>query len=419
MERTNRVLWSIFVALVAIGLILVFRSLFQIDIIRSAYHSLRASMLVRTGGPNGTWFPILLLFIFSGAAGGGLSTLSLTDIARIWKSQTALPFSLWKVRDICVSLLIGCAGGVGGAITAVFIMSIDGKFKFSTSDGFDDAKVLTYISTGLVSGFLGFRLIRGVAEEWWKQKINTMESSVEELKLQNQREAEQLAENTFLNAIIEGRAYLRDPVSREELENVIQQLEAGLQRHPDRRRAIIILANLYGRRKNAPRKAIEILNKGIEAVRAARPAAGKDIADMLYNVACYEVELSQQVGPPQSASLIDDALGHLRQSVQLSRANAQEAVQDPDFDPIKTDPRFVQLVTAAGAAMGPQPPPGVQQPAQPPAAGQQPAQPPAAGQQPAQPPAAGQQPAQPPVAGQQPAQPPAGPGPGGQPPPQG
>lgn len=183
MERLRVVLWAIFVVLVVIALDLVFGHLISIDgLLRSASEALKASLRSQHGGPKGIWIPIVLLFICSGAAGGILSTLSLTDIEKVWNSRTALPFSFWKARDIGLSMLIGAAGGVGGAMTAVFVMSIDGKFKFPDNDGFDDAKVLTYIGTGLVSGFVGFRLIRGVAEEWWKQKLRSVENSVDEIK---------------------------------------------------------------------------------------------------------------------------------------------------------------------------------------------------------------------------------------------
>jgi tetratricopeptide (TPR) repeat protein len=59
-----------------------------------------------------------------------------------------------------------------------------------------------------------------------------------------------------------------------------------------------------------------------------------DDAGVLYNLACAESRLRR----------VDDALGHLEQSVAGQERFREAAKTDPDFDPIRDDPRFTQLV---------------------------------------------------------------------------
>jgi hypothetical protein len=53
-------------------------------------------------------------------------------------------------------------------------------------------------------------------------------------------------------------------------------------------------------------------------------------AGLLYNLACAESLLGRT----------DDALGHLRRSIELQPRFLDAAHTDSDFDPIRADPRF-------------------------------------------------------------------------------
>jgi hypothetical protein len=64
-----------------------------------------------------------------------------------------------------------------------------------------------------------------------------------------------------------------------------------------------------------------------------------DDAMILYNLACAE-SLAGKHG---------DALGHLRESVQLDAKFAENAADDPDLDPIRDDPKFSAIAGQAGA----------------------------------------------------------------------
>ena len=72
------------------------------------------------------------------------------------------------------------------------------------------------------------------------------------------------------------------------------------------------------------------------AIAAAKPGveAHPEYAGPLYNLACVE----------SLAGHGDDAIGHLRQAVEKASRFRELARDDSDFDPIREDPRFVELV---------------------------------------------------------------------------
>ena len=73
-------------------------------------------------------------------------------------------------------------------------------------------------------------------------------------------------------------------------------------------------------------------DKAVEVLDEARQEY-QDDAGVLYNLACAESMLGRS----------DDALAHLEQSFMQERFR-EAAKTDPDFDPVRDDPRFKQLV---------------------------------------------------------------------------
>jgi hypothetical protein len=76
--------------------------------------------------------------------------------------------------------------------------------------------------------------------------------------------------------------------------------------------------------------ATEEWDRAIE-VLASEHAAHPDHANVLYNLACAE----------SRAGHVDDAIAHLEQAVALQDSFAETARDDPDFAPIRGDPRFL------------------------------------------------------------------------------
>lgn len=75
-------------------------------------------------------------------------------------------------------------------------------------------------------------------------------------------------------------------------------------------------------------KAKEVLLKSLDKY--------EDKAGILYNIACAEAMLGEA----------DEALGHLREALEKHPQYAEAAREDPDFEPIRSDPRFAELVGA-------------------------------------------------------------------------
>src|SRR5829696_129358 len=73
----------------------------------------------------------------------------------------------------------------------------------------------------------------------------------------------------------------------------------------------------------------EAADRGRELVEAHPQYGG-----LLYNLACCE----------SLAGRTDDALDHLRRAIDDSERSRSYAKDDPDFDPIRDDPRFDELI---------------------------------------------------------------------------
>ena len=73
----------------------------------------------------------------------------------------------------------------------------------------------------------------------------------------------------------------------------------------------------------------EAADRGRKALEADPP-----YANLLYNVACCESLAGQK----------DEALGHLRRAIEISERARDYAKDDSDFDPIRDEPAFKELV---------------------------------------------------------------------------
>jgi len=85
-----------------------------------------------------------------------------------------------------------------------------------------------------------------------------------------------------------------------------------------------------------PFQKLYVEGKYDEAADRARPAveANPEYAGPLYNLACVE----------SLAGRKDDAIKHLRMSLERSDQFRSMAAEDSDFDPIREEPAFKELV---------------------------------------------------------------------------
>lgn len=148
------------------------------------------------------WTQIILCFGLAGAFGGILASIQHINLPSLLASSENEHWTRERMCNVVLALLIGAMGGVGGAGAALFVMLVDSKIKVPP----DDLGRLSAITSGLLGGFVGFQLLKRVAE----QALNPAAKAEAELagKKAATKVAKQLAdERGALNeAITEGRA---------------------------------------------------------------------------------------------------------------------------------------------------------------------------------------------------------------------
>jgi len=292
------------------------------------------------------WVDTLLIFAFFGAFGGVLAAIQTTDVHKLMK-LTEVRWGGWP-RFFCVALglFISACGGIGGAIAGLLILLVDGKIQ--RTDLTDHDRLL-YAGTGLVAGFIGFRLLKRVAERFDKvmeaaeKKAEQTAERVTEDKLAQEHQKE-MQRDLLTRSIGQGLIAAGGNVRPSEIDQAIRNLELARKEFPRDRTAIIVLARLYANQRRDLQTAIETLTHGLDAVQQQQTTQQKDIADILYNRACYYFRLAKQTADEgEKARLIELMYTDLDRSFQLSSENIQDAHQDTDFQDLKTDSRFAKL----------------------------------------------------------------------------
>ena len=305
----------------------------------------------------GPAFTVLILFVVSGMVGGTLAGTSLSDIKALMTppaNAQAYSWEWWKVRDYCFGLGLSSAGGIGGAMAALFVMLIDSKITFQL----DNLKVLTYVTTGVISGFLGYQLIGTIARRW-ADTIGLKEAA-DKVK----QNADQVAEATdqlrklgsrleLAEARSEGLAAQFESSPEDVVEQAITKLDKVLKEFPDDRQANMILSVLYFGRRKDPQRAAEVLTVAINRGKQAPT----DEADMRYNRAAYYAHLLSAAPENEKAGWRDKAVDDIRRSIDLKRSNAAAIAADKDFWPLWDNADFCTLTgRAPQPAVRPGPP---------------------------------------------------------------
>ena len=280
------------------------------------------------------WVPVLALMLIPGAFGGILSVLQLLEIRRLISGKSVIGHA----KHFSAALALGAIGGCGGALAMLLIGVWTNQLDFhGTTHNY-----LLFVSLGMVSGFLGFKLLKSVATNLEKQ-IHDIET-----KTQDQIEVvkDQLIEDD--STIDKGKLIRDNPTApAAEIEEIIPELIRVTKRRPTDRTASILLGNLYDRiRKH--QEAISAVTDTLEAKRQAGSADDKDAADLLFNRACYRVPLwKEQADPQQKKRLRDAIIKDLKQSFELSPANRIEAKTDDDLVALGDDEEFKKIVPPA------------------------------------------------------------------------
>ncbi len=311
------------------------------------------------------WMPTLLMFILSGALGGMLGPLQLPDVAWLMGTSEQSHFRRARIWNFLAAEAVSAAGGIGGAMALLFVMLLADKIGPNPPR---DRDFLVYITSGVLSGFLGFQLLKVIAANLLKN-LGILQDSAKEAE----RKAIQFEHRSQLrSAILQGLFdYNEQETARpHHIEESIAELERLLPEFPGDRRAIIVLANLLGHSQRNYAKAIDVLNAGLKVIEASPNVAERtqDRADILYNRACYyalQAALFESFKDDRTRAEANRyrslALRDLKQSLEFDPRNADFAAgieassgrkareRDTDFDAIRPEGEFTAMITAARA----------------------------------------------------------------------
>jgi hypothetical protein len=106
-------------------------------------------------------------------------------------------------------------------------------------------------------------------------------------------------------------------------------------------RTLVITAARLQRNLGDLNAAINTLRDFIERKRSAGQV-DNDYADVLYNISCYHATVWRTSGRNQDNRT--RCLEALQQSIEISPTNKTDAASDVDFDGIRTDPEFIELI---------------------------------------------------------------------------
>ena len=288
------------------------------------------------------WLITLIFFVTSGAIGGMLSAVQLVEMPTLFHSDDARHWKRARRHNVIAALAVSAAGGIGGAIAAMFVMILDGKIQFPING----LLALRYISTGVVAGFLGFQFLKIIAKNFGDQ---FGAEKVADARLEQARKEIRLSEAISLGLIAQGKEK-----GHKDIALAIGLLEAALKDFPADRRANIVLGELYGVKQDNVPKEILLLERAAEAMKQTESA--EDRAAIFYNLACLHSRLANlETHPAEKDRLRAIAIDYLKKDLDLWSEDRRDAWVDPDFRWLREarDLEFVALVRPSPDATAP------------------------------------------------------------------
>jgi hypothetical protein len=284
------------------------------------------------------WLVVLACFLLSGAFGGIIATFQWEDIKKLMEPGQTSWRSNRNLENIFAAAGISALGGAGGAVAAMFLMIVDGKLRGNPPGGLTlirDIDVLTYISTGVVAGFVGFQIIKKVALNLLAQKVDEVKAATEENKALLEHTLKKLA---LSNAVIRGLSALDQKPGAPVVKAAITDLRKALDDFPADRAANITLGRVLDELQADPSGAIDVLKVGLAAMEREGTTRHVDSATVCWNIAAYYLSIAKLAEPNNAAEagkLKDQTISFLRKAIKLDPSVAGEAAADPDFKDLK------------------------------------------------------------------------------------
>jgi tetratricopeptide (TPR) repeat protein len=283
----------------------------------------------------------------SGAFGGILDVLQIIDIRRLVTQSEPI---ISSYRRFFIGLILGAIGGIGGGMAMLFTLIATSKLNTANTP----ENTLMFLSLGTISGFLGYKILRNVAQRVDKQiqeaeqrtekKIDqAIATTVEKIEKAEDNVHKELNYHHIvaLSLFVIGQP---NPPSTLIRQSIID-LEDILKRTPNDRQASIILSNAYAKEKNY-KKSIEVLTNLIKLLESAGNLRIEDIGDALYNRACIRSEMLLKINDESEVEkLKKEIYTDLQKSFQLVPSNKEEAKADPDFENLINEEEFKRLTT--------------------------------------------------------------------------
>lgn len=290
------------------------------------------------------WLSILLIMSISGMFGGILDVLGIIDIRKlVIPEQKQLEPVIASGKRFVAALVLGGIGGIGGSYSMMFV--IVAAAKLDTAD--TPINKLLLCSLGVVSGFLGFRVLRGVArgvERQIQESEARQEARTEEkIRMTEDRVEHKLRKVDYYDALNRGL----EVAEKETLPSVqfqaISRLEEMRELAPQSREVVIVLGRVY-RKLGRYQEAIDVLTELLNRIRNSN--RNNDVADLLFNRACYYNLVADKLsdGDQNKKELKENVYKDLSESIRLSYENKKDAAVDLDFQTLWNEERFKRLI---------------------------------------------------------------------------
>jgi hypothetical protein len=264
---------------------------------------------------------ILNIAVWSGAAGGVIAVGTQITVRQNNVFFAKEPAHPWPVTLMIATHIVM---GMGSAVGLLFVLHF---LQLLHPDQTVD-NVLFLISGCLIAGIAAQRLIPTLTDTLTRQ-LKMIEKEAEQTR--------EVAEEAFL--LTQATATLDPNIPKTDKLKMLSKMRAQLSKTPLDRALIILSGRLY-RGLGDLRGAVEVLETFVRNKESAGQI-DKDVADALYNIACY---YCLEWNKNKSAGTKTKSLDALRRSTQISPENKRDAIDDPDFDCLREEQEFKDIV---------------------------------------------------------------------------
>jgi hypothetical protein len=265
--------------------------------------------------------------------------------------ELLLPSTFW--------LLVSRSGiiGVGGALALCAIRIYADEFKNHLEEL--PIHVLYNFSLSVIAGFAARTLLPNIArslERKFQERLEEQDKKIDEKEVQHHEQIEQArisleAKNQDVakqlkrsEVMLLATAALEGVAVKSDVQIAIAELQKLLMDNPIDRRVAIYLGRLLAREER-----LDDAVKTLDDFIAHGPPPNPDVADALYNKACYLMRKAARLAEKGAASkateaIYKEAYASLQGSVTLLPANAVDALGDQDFETARNSEEFQRIL---------------------------------------------------------------------------